>query len=271
VVLMTAEDEGRIIPSLSTPEDDSTFRGQPRQNVILEAGLALGIDQARTILVELGPIRRTSDFEGLNTIRMSNAPDRRSALKSRLTTAGCNISHHGADWLDPALAGNFDAAAVQLASPRGSRSVAVVGVERMMPDGTVTPRHLEAWLVRDDSELVHSFWLNDYPERGWSKWSSFGAPPTPVSSIAAVSSAPDSIHLFALASDGVVHVRRWWRDEKRDEPRWERWQALDGHVDGPISVGSLYPGHLELFAWRPDGRPCHRWYSGDSWSQWHGS
>jgi hypothetical protein len=34
----------------------------------------MGIDQAKTILVELGPIRRATDVQGLNAVRLTNAP-----------------------------------------------------------------------------------------------------------------------------------------------------------------------------------------------------
>lgn len=87
VVLLTAEDRAGLLPALGsdTEVEDLALRGQPRQNVILEAGLAMGIDRNRTILVELGPLRRASDFEGLNTVRLSNEAIRRQALRSRLT------------------------------------------------------------------------------------------------------------------------------------------------------------------------------------------
>jgi hypothetical protein len=56
VVILTAEDHARLLPELAGENDDDeqSLRGQPRQNVILEAGLAMGIDRNRTILVELG-------------------------------------------------------------------------------------------------------------------------------------------------------------------------------------------------------------------------
>jgi len=43
VVLLTAEDQAGLLPVLAIGEDDDTLlRGQPRQNVTLEAGLAMG-------------------------------------------------------------------------------------------------------------------------------------------------------------------------------------------------------------------------------------
>ncbi len=53
VVLLTAEDQAGLLPRLADEDhDDVLLRGQPRQNVILEAGMAMGIDPSRTLLVE---------------------------------------------------------------------------------------------------------------------------------------------------------------------------------------------------------------------------
>jgi hypothetical protein len=87
VVISTAEDQAGLLPDLASDEDESLLRGQPRQNVLLEAGFAMGIDQAKTILVELGPIRRATDAQGLNAVRLTNAPSTRSSLRSRLRSA----------------------------------------------------------------------------------------------------------------------------------------------------------------------------------------
>ena len=112
VVLLTAEDQAGLLPELSGNKADRVLAGQPRQNVLLEAGLALGIASERTILVELGRLRRASDFEGLNTVRLSNDGGSRNALRSRLANAGCSVDPTGADWLSAAAGGDFDAAIV---------------------------------------------------------------------------------------------------------------------------------------------------------------
>ena len=108
VVVLTAEDQAGLLPELAGKEEDVSLAGQPRQNVILEAGLAMGLNPQRTILVELGPIRRASDFEGLNTIRLSNAAATRSSLRSRLRNAGCAVAEDGTDWLHPETGGDLD-------------------------------------------------------------------------------------------------------------------------------------------------------------------
>lgn len=112
VVLLTAEDQAGLLPALGDG-DDQLLRGQPRQNVMLEAGMAMGVDRARTILVELGLLRSASDFEGLNSVRMTNDSKKRQALRTRLASAGCLVSARGSDWLSPEAGGDFDAATVQ--------------------------------------------------------------------------------------------------------------------------------------------------------------
>jgi predicted nucleotide-binding protein len=109
VVVLTAEERAGILPSLSGPDkDDELLRGQPRQNVIIEAGMAMGIDQGRTILVEVGPIRRASDFDGMNTVRMDNTAKKRASLRSRLVTAGCAVDESANDYLSASSGGDFD-------------------------------------------------------------------------------------------------------------------------------------------------------------------
>jgi predicted nucleotide-binding protein len=109
VVVLTAEDQAGILPAFSgRDKDDERLQGQPRQNVILEAGMAMGIDRSRTILVEVGPIRRASDFEGMNVVRIDNAPATRASLRSRLINAGCSVDQSATDYLNPGAGGDFE-------------------------------------------------------------------------------------------------------------------------------------------------------------------
>jgi predicted nucleotide-binding protein len=126
VVVLTAEDRAGLLPDLAGTQDDEdvALRGQPRQNVILEAGLAMGADRDRTILVELGPIRRASDFDGLNTVRLSNVPQSRNALRTRLRTAGCELNDNAADWMDPGPGGDFEGCVIEWSPDTSSHVVA---------------------------------------------------------------------------------------------------------------------------------------------------
>jgi predicted nucleotide-binding protein len=120
VVVLTAEDRAGLLPELAPggDDDDELLRGQPRQNVILEAGLAMGVDRSRVILVELGEIRRASDFDGLNVVRLTNQVASRHALRNRLRTAGCTIAEQAADWTRPEVAGDFETAVIAVAPRR---------------------------------------------------------------------------------------------------------------------------------------------------------
>ncbi len=114
VVLMTPDDEARLIKNLQKPDDpddETAFTLQPRQNVLLEAGMALGIDEARTIIVEVGKLRPISDTDGRHVVRMSSTPESRKRLIDRLKTAGCAVSDGRLDWLST---GDFDGAVKDL-------------------------------------------------------------------------------------------------------------------------------------------------------------
>lgn len=120
-VLTAAFDEAQAIVVLLTPDDiaylrteyansevdpDLSPRGQARPNVLFEAGLAMGRNDRRTILVELGDLRPFSDVSGRHAIRLDNEPKTRKSLTERLTTAGCSVDLSGSDWLS---AGDFTA------------------------------------------------------------------------------------------------------------------------------------------------------------------
>jgi predicted nucleotide-binding protein len=112
VVVMTAEESAQLLERFALPGDpdgETVAAGQPRPNVFFEAGLAMGIAQSRTILVELGRIRRASDLDGLNVVRLTNAVRNREALRERLRNAGCAIDERRRRWRAPASGGDFNA------------------------------------------------------------------------------------------------------------------------------------------------------------------
>jgi len=87
VVLLTPDDEARLrepFLSATDPPYEKELIGQPRQNVLFEAGMSIGYKQDRTILVELGNLRHFSDILGRHTIRIDNSPEKRNALALRL-------------------------------------------------------------------------------------------------------------------------------------------------------------------------------------------
>jgi predicted nucleotide-binding protein len=101
VVLMTPDDEVRLRPEFRSQNDadyESNLTGQARPNALFEAGMAMGRDESRTVLVELGMLRPFSDIGGMHVIRIDNSSQRRQELARRLERAGCSVDLTGTDW-----------------------------------------------------------------------------------------------------------------------------------------------------------------------------
>ncbi len=73
VVLLTPDDEAMLKKELQK-RDDPAFEkrptGQPRPNVLFEAGMAFGRHPDRTIIVHVGKIRPFSDVLGRHYIKL---------------------------------------------------------------------------------------------------------------------------------------------------------------------------------------------------------
>ena len=110
VVLLTPDDEARLREPWqgeNEPPHEVKLSGQARPNVLFEAGMAMGRDEDRTVLVEIGHIRPFSDIAGRHTVRLDNTSQQRQQLANRLEAAGCPVNLNGTDWHS---AGDFDAA-----------------------------------------------------------------------------------------------------------------------------------------------------------------
>src|SRR4030067_1814343 len=98
LVLMTPDDEGHLRENFreaGEPPHETELTGQPRLNVVFEAGMAMGRLGDRTIIVEMGTLRPFSDFEGRHVIKLNNSTQRRQELAGRLRTAGCPVNLTG--------------------------------------------------------------------------------------------------------------------------------------------------------------------------------
>lgn len=84
---------------------EGRLEGQPRANVLFEAGLALGAHPEKTLLVQVGKIRSFSDIAGKHLIRLTNDGSKRNDLASRLERIGCVVNKAGDDWMTE---GNFE-------------------------------------------------------------------------------------------------------------------------------------------------------------------
>ena len=114
VVLFTPDDQARLAAPFRVEGDplyETELTGQARPNVLFEAGMALGRDQNRTVLVELGNLRPFSDVAGRHAIRLDNSLQQRRALAQRLKVAGCQVDIQGTHWHK---AGDFEAALAAL-------------------------------------------------------------------------------------------------------------------------------------------------------------
>ncbi len=108
VVLMAGDDLAKLRPDLVSNDDqgENELLPQPRANVLFEAGMALALHRDRTVPVSIGNIRRMSNIDGINLVRLDNSPEARNTLAQRLENAGCPVSRDGKDWL---TTGNFEA------------------------------------------------------------------------------------------------------------------------------------------------------------------
>jgi predicted nucleotide-binding protein len=101
VVLMTPDDEARLREPFREPDDpahETASTPQARPNVLFEAGMAMGRDENRVVLVEFGALRPFSDIGGRHTLRLNGSSERRQELAQRLQSAGAAVNMTGTDW-----------------------------------------------------------------------------------------------------------------------------------------------------------------------------
>jgi predicted nucleotide-binding protein len=91
VVLLTPDDVGYVRREFLQPndgQDESNATGQARQNVIFEAGMAMALNKDAVVLVEVGHIRRMTDTEGLNVVRLNDDVERRKISEPAFRAPG---------------------------------------------------------------------------------------------------------------------------------------------------------------------------------------
>lgn len=105
IILFTGDDLAKLKEELWNTDEHFDFELQPRQNVLFEAGMAMALYPKNTVIVRVGMLRDISDLAGINYVNLSNNPENRNALITRLKTIGLDINTTGNDWLS---AGDFD-------------------------------------------------------------------------------------------------------------------------------------------------------------------
>ncbi|MBZ5650429.1 MAG: nucleotide-binding protein [Acidobacteriia bacterium] len=101
VVLLTPDDEAKLRSDLVGADDpifEKELSGQPRPNVLFEAGMALVTHPDETVLVQFGNVRPFSDVAGRHILHMNNSVVKRQDLAQRLEAARCLVNIKGTDW-----------------------------------------------------------------------------------------------------------------------------------------------------------------------------
>lgn len=126
VVFMTPDDEASLREEYRNefdPEYETSPTPQARPNVLFEAGMAMGRDPDRTVLVQFGDLRPFSDVAGRHILRVNDDSQSRQQLADRLANAGCEVKLTGVRWHQ---AGDFSGSVPDVT---GTSSVAVTPSE----------------------------------------------------------------------------------------------------------------------------------------------
>lgn len=110
MILFSPDEETKLkskLASVSDKKKNHHIKGfQPRPNVILEAGLALGAHSDKTILVQVGDIREISDIAGKHMVHLDSSFSSRKHLADRLESKlKFKVDLAGRTWQ---TIGNFD-------------------------------------------------------------------------------------------------------------------------------------------------------------------
>jgi predicted nucleotide-binding protein len=94
IVLLSGDDVAKLRGEFIQPSDEAyekELTPQARPNVLFEAGMAMTGNQGRTLLVQVGQLRKFSDIQGLHITRLDNSVEQKMELINKLRAAGCDI------------------------------------------------------------------------------------------------------------------------------------------------------------------------------------
>jgi predicted nucleotide-binding protein len=97
VVLFTPDEQAQLLPELGKEAE----RLQPRANVFVEAGMALGMHRERTVLVKFHGVRLPTDLESLVAVEFyQDDAETREALLGQLRATKVQIRRDGERYLE---------------------------------------------------------------------------------------------------------------------------------------------------------------------------
>lgn len=111
LVLFTPDEKAALKRAywLGSDRQSDKQRWQARPNVLFEAGMALGIDERRTILVVMGSrTARLSNVDGRQFTQLDNRVPGRRELRGRLRAVGCDVDMETDDWRNYRRSGDFE-------------------------------------------------------------------------------------------------------------------------------------------------------------------
>lgn len=107
VVLFSPDEEARLKEQFCAQGEragEGRLSGQPRPNVLFEAGLALGRHSEKTLIAQVGRVRPFSDIAGKHIVHLTNQVQSRIDFVNRLERICPSLDRKGADWTS---AGDF--------------------------------------------------------------------------------------------------------------------------------------------------------------------
>jgi predicted nucleotide-binding protein len=105
IALLTPDDVVRLHEAFAHQlhdPDEAELSLQPRPNVLLEVGMALGSDEHTTVLVKVGPLRRMSGLAGQFILDLNGTDVALKELADTLKAIGCEVDeNHSSNPYDP--------------------------------------------------------------------------------------------------------------------------------------------------------------------------
>lgn len=221
LVLLTPDDVAYLHSDYAEGENDPEIeaKGQARPNVLFEAGMALGRNEERTILIELGNLRPFSDVGGRHVLRMDNSAKKRQQLASRLETAGAPVDRTGSQWLE---VGDFTPPRPGGGLPTGKR----------IPTGDKRGPSVDIqWMARGGSNL---------------------------DKVTIVNGPVDLFKIRVVIPDGLADVELWGDEERPKLPAYKTFTMNGNTSAGTFGGGGPEQFELDVFAELEDGSPFHQ-------------